>query len=123
MPSEEVRSLSSRLPITDPHFYDRGGPHAACGVRLRALVVDEFDVDAQEACPRCAELVAAGKAYRYPSEPSDPTFCSGFVRVKRGQMVSLVECSLRYGHDRPHEARTGETWPRRADGAAVIADD
>lgn len=77
----------------DAHFYDVGGPYAACGVKVRAVLGDRFDPkDGDRAlCPRCAELVAGGKGFRTPPHERRSYFCEAYVRLKVGGRVIVGE--------------------------------
>ena len=101
----------------DAHFYDVGGPYAACGVKVRAVLGDRFDPkDGDRAlCPRCAELVAGGKGFRTPPHERRSYFCEAYVRLKVGGRVIVGECRLRAFHDGKHRTFDGATWERGAE--------
>lgn len=104
-PWTQVRRLSViGLRESDPHFYDRGGPHAACGVKLRAIIRQEFTAGTVDACPRCAELSAAGEAYRNPPGLYIRPECSSILRLVLDGHSRMLGCDLRPSHLGPHES-------------------
>lgn len=99
------------------HFFGgpiNSGPRAACGRgQMRAVLGDEF-VPADEPaksgqCPKCAELVAEGKAFRDPPGYYGP-FCHAYLHVKINGGVEVQNCNLSGQHRGVHRTRDGATW-------------
>lgn len=104
------------------HFYDgsiHSGPRAACGyAHMRVVLGDEFvpadDPVQAGQCPRCAEIVRAGKGFRQPPNPFGyyrSPFCEKYLRVKVAGVVKVKECFLRDSHPgQPHRDFDGSEW-------------
>ncbi|MEJ7689638.1 MAG: hypothetical protein WKF76_03950 [Nocardioidaceae bacterium] len=61
-----------------------------------------FDAEQDDACPKCAELVAAGKGFRtLPHERRSP-FCDSFLRLRVEGRVIVEQCRLRDYHGQVH---------------------
>jgi hypothetical protein len=81
-------------------------------VRVRVLLSDAFTAETPDACPKCRDLVEAGRAYRNPPGTADPIMCESFVRVTIDGAVTVEECFRRWDHAGLHRSRTGATWGR-----------
>lgn len=94
-------------------FYDHMGPYAACGVQVKVVMGDQL-VPADEAaagqCPKCAELVAAGRPFRTPPHERAPYLCEAYLRLSVDGRVTVEECRLRDFHQGPHRTFDGATW-------------
>lgn len=95
-------------------FYEHLGPHAVCGVQVKVVMGDEFvpedEAVAAGQCPKCAELVAAGRGFRTPPHERTPYMCEDFLRVTLDGRVTVEECYLRNFHRGPHRTFDGATW-------------
>jgi hypothetical protein len=94
------------------HVYKHGGPRAACGIRVRAVVPPEFNADDPDACPDCVTLVNNGQAWNRFRRPPDRFECQEFLRISADGRVRVYECQLRYRHAGWHRGAAGETWDR-----------
>lgn len=106
------------------HFYGGPigtGPPAACGMKVRAVLGDEFmpedEAVANGQCPKCARLVAEGKGFRTPPDPYGyrSYFCEAYLRVRIDGAVTAKDCSLRDFHDGAHRAHDGAEWDTGVD--------
>lgn len=91
-------------------FFSHPGPRAACGAQVRAVMGEEFELERTDACPRCAELVADGKAFRSPPHERRNFFCDDYLRLKIGTGVVVEQCVLRDLHPGRHKTHEGATW-------------
>lgn len=95
-----------RLVSRDPHFYEHGGPRAACGRRGLVALPGEYNAEDEDSCPECAELVRSGEAWgRFLNMPF-----AEVVRIKEDGEIVPHECRLRWDHRGPHRAAHGTTW-------------
>ena len=91
-------------------FYDHQGPHAACGAQVKVVMGNAFDAEQDDACPKCAELVAAGKGFRTSPHERRSPFCDSFLRLRVDGRVIVEQCRLRDYHSGPHRTFDGATW-------------
>lgn len=103
-------------------FYEHQGPHAACGVQVKAVLGDVFDSERPDACPTCAELVSAGKAYRTPPHERESRWCEAYLRRDEDGRVTVEECRLRNFHDGRHRTSEGATWEKGVEDYAPAPD-
>jgi hypothetical protein len=98
-------------------IYDGAGPFAACGVRVKALVSDEFNVDRADACPRCAEAVDEGRALR--SEPRNrPNGCGDYLRLSNNGRILVEQRASRVDFSNTSPAARGRIY--RGPSALIV---
>lgn len=107
-------ALQPTLTTAWPVFYEHLGPRAACGVRVKATVFQEFNAKTDKACTECLAVMAEGRAIgQYGRwEPFDerprPTLCGDIQRVLVEGHRTVLECGRRRGHEGPHEDLSAE---------------
>lgn len=109
-------------------FFEHNGPHAACGKQVKAVLGDRFDPENMSAniCPRCVELVAAGKGFRdspWEREAHRTYFCEAYLRLRIDGRVVVEQCRLQDLHSGPHRTSDGATWDIGVDDYVPVSED
>lgn len=98
--------------LGDVVYFEHGGPRAACGERVLAVLRRKFDDATKRPCPTCLELFRTGGAvgrFKTP-EPYSDYRCHSYRRVTNAGVVSVWQCRHRSDHSGDHEDHDGNRW-------------
>lgn len=94
----------------EPEYFAADGPYALCGAHVKVRLPVSFQMEEDDACSKCADLVRQGLTRAPRNSHLAPLPCQAVVRPDLEGLPQVLACVRGEHHEPPHRSTDGSTW-------------